>query len=468
MNSEGKFVAHIGKLVSGPGQGGNYFNVQLDEAEVGAARKIWQGTAGNAAVTQVSAAAETTVWIADNGLESGVDDFGQFKAGEHIFIGLMRRIVALPNGGVGAFLRNGLDAINQSPKILDSDGSTWKDDETLQNSVDFSTERRFALSYPWEIRLNSKDIRPAHEFAPGLLATWQGAGASLADTTRHGWTLAVNNGPPAATMVGMPVRLSTDVPASGVDNQSAAASDAKFHPPAIRAGNKDEFWTMVPAGGSTTVRVKSTASSTVPLLIDQSTTLTSDPASITGPDQTLELSAPLTAAGQEFNLPLKIGAVPSASTPVRVKVMKPRVVNVSLWPLKRPGFTEVNPPINLPPLPTEQEIETYLDGVYHPQIAVTFKVKIKDESVMAADPGQQFDPITIPVSTLDSLTAGKTEGNIQVFVTGGYEKIGILDGWTLTGAKQIWLPVGGLAGGGALEKERWHSRQVKPQHTDGQ
>lgn len=451
VNSEGKFVAHVGQVVSVPGQGGNYFNVQLDEAEEGAARKIWQGTAGNSAVTQVAAAGETTVWIADNGLESGVDDFGQFKVGGELILGPMRRIVTLPGGGIGAFLRDGNDARGVPPKILLD--STWKDSTTLQPSIDISTERLFALSYPWEIWLNGKDIRPAHEFAPGLPAFWRGGGASLADTTRNGWTLAVNTGPPAEAMLAMPLQLSTDVPASGVDNQSAAARDSKV--PVIQAGNRDEYWAMVPAGGSTVVRLKSTASSSVPLLIDQTGTVKSDPVSLTGPDQILELSAPNTAYDKEFNLPFKIGAVASASAPIRVKVMKPRVVNVSIWPLKRPGFSEVNPPINLPPLPTEEQIEEYLNGVYKPQIAVTFNVTIKDESVMAADPGLKLDPVTTPLSTFDALTAEKTEGNIQVFITGGYERFGVLDGWTRTGGTHIFLPIGLLVGGAAAEKEQW-------------
>lgn len=219
---------------------------------------------------------------------------------------------------------------------------------------------------------------------------------------------------------------------------------------------------MVPAGGSSTVRVKSTASATVPILIDQTGSVTTDPASLTSADQTITLSAPASAHGQEFALSLKIGAVPSASVPIRVKVMKPRVVNVSVWPLKRPNFAETNPPSNLPPLPTELEMETYLNGVFQSQVGVTFNVIPKDESEMAADPGQSLDPVTVPQTTLDAIVAGKTEGHIQIFVTGGYASLGTpsltnpsLGGWTPEGGTRIWLPVKALAGGDAAGKERW-------------
>jgi hypothetical protein len=460
VNPDGKFVAYVGKLVSGPGSGGLYSTVQVDGDEE-EPRKIWQGTAGNPAVTEVSSAGIQTVWIAADGLECGADDLGRFKAGEHVFNGPYRRVAPLPGGGVGAFASGGLN-----PFVLDAADSTWKPNGTLASAVDISAEGRFALRHPWSIWLNGQDTRLGHEMAPGLPAAWQEGGTTFADTTRHGWTLALKDGDPPAAMLGLPLRLSTDTAASGLDNQSAAASDSIVHPATLRAGNKDEFWIMVPAGGTTTVRVKSTASATVPLLIDQGGLVTTDPTSLTGPDQTITLSAAAAAAGQEFALPLKIGAVPSASIPIRVKVMKPRVVNVSIWPLKRPNFTETNPPSNLPPLPTEQEIEDYLNEVYQPQIAVTFNVTLKAESEMAADPGTSFDPVTIPQATLDALTAGKAGGNIQVFVTGGYSDIGtpgaplgqpdfLLGGWTPTGGSQLWLPVGALIGGGVAGKEKW-------------
>ncbi len=424
----------------------------------------WKLEAGQAQVSGEGQVPAGTAWVTDDGALWGMDGEARLKKNDEVFERYYDRVTLLPHErpvvfagykqGDGPFANQ--EPIVRIPRVFDE---SWQELHAFEDAVDFSTLAGFAINRKNQVWHNGKQWKIG-DLSPDLPDEWRdGPDLRLTDTTRRGWTLLLRKeGGPIRTMLGTPLRLSADVPGKGLDDHSIAASDDEVkYSVDLRAGNKDEYWIMVPAGGSTTVRVKSAANAVTPIRIDQTGPVTTDPTELTSPNQFLVLSAQASVAEQEIALPLKIDSVSAASAPVRVKIMKPRVVNVSVWPLKRPNFTETNPPRNPPPFPSKQEIEEYLNGLYQPQLNVTFNVTIKNASTMALNPGNTFYVTNPPNQTQRDLAAGKTEGDIQIFIAGSYVALHRPNGQPVAGMASIaenwaWLHIGTLL---SEEEETW-------------
>jgi hypothetical protein len=173
--------------------------------------------------------------------------------------------------------------------------------------------------------------------------------------------------------VASPVILSEDEPYTGLDEQSLRALTGE-------SGALKEYWTMVPAGaGDTKFYIQSAACTTTPITLTGEG-LTFTPATITQPKQLVSVSA---AAGNTIDkaITMKIGDVQSISTPFKAKVMKPRVVKISILPTgyTAPQGTYQGVNISCGTLPTAAVIKAELDKIFQPQINVTFDVYVRPE-----------------------------------------------------------------------------------------
>ncbi len=342
-------------------------------------------------------------------------------------------------------------------------GDTWTAIPRLtvfDDGGDFSTEGRFSIGRHFGIWHNGlKD--EVLEFSPGLSEDWKtGTDNLLLDTTRHGWTLAVKKSadtPPvtAKTMVGMPLFLETETPSQGLDAVSFTMNKS-FN--ADLKGYKQEFWIMVPAGGNIPVRFRSGACQPTPVTLGgaQGSKVAASPASVNTQDTIVTFSAPADAAGTEEAVDIRLADQHSLSVPLRAKVMKPRVVQVSVWPINHPVTGAA------PAIPTEQEFEDYLDDIYKKQINVTFDVTIQPPSASNLGPNDLFRVSDPPSPVQVTVATGKKAGNIQIYVMGGLNFLESttpgklpMTGLANPGEAYVWLADDNAASGTADERKSW-------------
>ncbi len=429
----------------------------------------WKLEAGVAEVTGEGQVPAGTAWVADDGTLCGRDPDGKFTAGSETFDKHYTRATLTPGPRLGVFAgykENPFayeNKANRIPQILDS--STWEPCKPLEDYVDFSAAGRFGIGrsyWTW----NDNRTHKIHEQSPGLKelsADWSDPlKCKYIDTTRHGWTLAIReDGEAIRAILGAPLFQSMQEHGRGLDPFSASATRLATNSPAEIAAMKDEFWVMIPANGQVTFKVRSPANPVTPLKVGGGGTA-ANPAAIVEQEKEITLTAPGAAAGSEVAVPFKIDDLEAVTVPLKAKIMKPRVVNVSVYPLKRPGQPVGNPPANLPPLPVKADIEAHLNDIFQPQINVTFNVTIQQEETLAEDPGSHFNVTDPPSGAQLALATGRQAGNIRVYVMGGYHEVfspgdgfPFYGAWTDPEGARIWMSIGSLISGNEDGKKLW-------------
>lgn len=330
----------------------------------------------------------------------------------------------------------------EHPLVLSN--NTWVTCANMSWTTDYSSELRIAAQHFWRLYYNGWSFEGIQMF-PNQEPDWKAVGNKrFTDITPRGIALQMRkDGDDLSTMMGIPIRLRTGGHAIGVDNLSVTGSESSWSTPAMLAGNKKEFWMMVPAGGSLTFDFESAASSHTPLSVDSADGFTFAPASVSSGTVAMTVSASENLAGQEHDVALKIGNVSNATVPLKIKVMKRRNVSLSVYPLRRPGHAG-----EVPTLPTQPEIENYIDGIFKPQIGVDFAV-VTDHTVseMTNDPGWPFQVDDGPLPHQREIAGTRQEGNIQVFVLLDYDTmrpVGAkfpVTGWANPGSNYTWLGV---------------------------
>lgn len=266
----------------------------------------------------------------------------------------------------------------------------WKTAASVGGSVDMSQDGAaisgFRPGVPASIVLNGLRTETS-KVLPQAPQEWKG-GLKLLDTTPNGWILA-QRGDDENPIYGamLPLTLEGNLERNGVIIREAVGVDA-FSIGATNPGDavKDRIWIMAPAGGGQTrVRLTTPIHSTTPLQISGAGLKFdgNDFKTITGPETEFTIQAADGApSGTEVALSLKLGLgagqAQSVAVPIAAKVMKKRVVRVRVWRVKSDDYP--NKPSELPKFnPSNQEIETYLNEVYGPQINASFTCN--DETV---------------------------------------------------------------------------------------
>ncbi|MDB6077446.1 MAG: hypothetical protein JWO82_1193 [Akkermansiaceae bacterium] len=457
VNTDGKFLAYAvePKSDQAPDHPANILKV-----ESGTPLQVWKGEAGGAVTAQPGSPGDNA-WIVDDLTFCGKDSQGHFTSGTQVFDGFYKKAAQLPDGKLAVFAPS-LSARPPEMQILS--GDSWSQTKVTTSALDASFNGKFLINHLWTIWENSSDgTTQADERMPGLTGWDNQVNCELVDTTRHGWTLALRKNGDTSTsydaMLALPLWPSTNPIAKGLDNQSAMASRSEIFTPIQRQGNKPEFWVMVPAGGSTAIRVQSAATAETQVTLSPSGGLTVQPNKLASRDTNLLIGAPASAAGQEYPIDLKIGSTGSSSSPLKVKVMKARVVNVQIHPISRgtsPGGV----------LPSKAEMETYLNEIFKPQINAQFNVIIHDWQPLPpnVESGGNFYAIDPPgpgQTTVASTYAGG--GKIEVFLMGGFETLassggkapGGLNGLTNLEEHWVWLGMNHLSSGTPIGKEQW-------------
>jgi hypothetical protein len=199
--------------------------------------------------------------------------------------------------------------------------------------------------------------------------------------------------PPSVTKTYLVMAMSADgVPAAnnpsnpeslalGVDRISMLAEGGN--------GRVAQTWIMVPNnGGSTAVRFRSPATAINTLTLSGGSDLAFTPAVLNSGDVTVQIAGSAEAT-EDFDIDLiKTGNRHAATSPVKVKAMKHRTVKVALHKVYSVDINETTvAPVYMP---TESELETYLNQVYGPQVNVTFDVlPVMEEGTASA--GIDFD-----------------------------------------------------------------------------
>ncbi len=319
---------------------------------------------------------------------------------------------------------------------------TWKMSPTFANALDIAADgtaigrNHDGLKAP--VLLNGKwtDIG---RYAPGTPSEWADTSTTLLDTTPGGWILGSRYMSTAFYDVMLPLRLdgvnnsaipaNLEDPAAGVDRTSMGALSGTGHVP--------EIWIMAPVSGSNTVRFR-TPLNTVSTLKLQCEKVTFTPDLLNTADQQIQISGDASAT-EDVQPVLKLGnQVDSLSVPLRIKVMKKRVVKVALH--KVLGLGDTGAQTTPQHMPTDAQVEQYLDQVYGRQVNTTFDVTLFVETgpnrPNPEEEGIDFDldnnhkvmvhdySLELAAATPNAKSVGiNATANIDVWVVGGDMKL---------------------------------------------
>jgi hypothetical protein len=342
----------------------------------------------------------------------------------------------------------------EDPFVLSN--GTWVECASMLSVTDYSSELRIAARPLWSLHHNGRSFTGVEMF-PNQQPDWQGAGDKrFTDITPRGIALQMRkDGDAVSTMMGIPIRLQTGGNAIGVDNLSVTGRESSWTTPIMLAGNKKEFWVMVPAGGSLTFDLESAASNHTPLTVESANGIAFAPASVSSGTVAMTVSATASLAGQEHDVEFGVGNVASATVPLKIKVMKDRSVSLSVYPLKRPSHAGA-----VPALPTQAEIENYIDGIFKPQIGVDFAVTVHPVSEMTDDPGPIFDVKDPPYPRQRDIAGTRLEGKIRMFVMLDHNELwadagSFYSGYANPDNNYAWIGVKRLKEGTPEGVERW-------------
>jgi hypothetical protein len=201
------------------------------------------------------------------------------------------------------------------------------------------------------------------------------------------------------------------------------------------------------------VTLRSAASAHTPVTISSNANFTATPATLgTDPNvNAVTFSAPaletgVSDLGKEFPIPFAIGTTDATGPVLKAKVMKPRIVNLTVWPLRRPSATGP-----IPPLPTKEQFQNFLNDIYTPQINVTFDVTIKDSSTLPSDPGDEFAVAGQQLPWQEPIDEACQGGDMRLFVLCDYDDLtdnpngmGLHTGWSYPEGAYSWMAAKGL------------------------
>jgi hypothetical protein len=459
VNRHGHFVAHRAetKTITANNETLKYlFPLMNNDAPISS---LFESTAGSAATPRLSDVPDRSVFAVDEAKIVVMRADRRLELDGHVFPPKYNRIVRFDDTRlIAATGYNSAASFSipdtEHPLVLSN--NNWVICDNMRWTTDYSNELRIATQHFWRLYHNGWSFE-GFEMFPNQNPDWQTVeNKRFYDITPHGITLQMRkDGDDLSTMMGIPIRLRTDGHAIGVDNLSVTGSESSWATPIMLAGNKKEFWIMVPAGGSLTFDLESAASSHTPLSVDSAGGFTFAPASVSSGTVAMTVSASENLAGQEHDVDLKIGNVSNATVPLKIKVMKRRNVSVSVYPLRRPSHAGV-----VPTLPTQPEIENYIDGIFKPQIGVDFAVTVHPVSEMTNDPGPIFDVKAPPYAHQEDIAATRLVGKIRIFVMLDHDDLwadggGFYSGYSNPDSNYAWIGVKRLKEGTPEGVQRW-------------
>src|SRR5690606_33270842 len=198
----------------------------------------------------------------------------------------------------------------------------WEQSGTLPAVADASEQGWLAMDYG-RIWANGFMV-PMEHAAPDIPEEWRNPGLDILDSSPKGnLLLRRSNGQFLGYSLAMPFVLEDDQFATGVDAVSVTSPQPGVEP-------QHKQWIMVPAGGSNSLTIKSTASATSPVTLDGGGNVTLSKQTLTANEEAITVSAPLGMATTDIDLGLKMGENSSLSSPIGLKVMKRRTVKVKV------------------------------------------------------------------------------------------------------------------------------------------
>ncbi len=337
----------------------------------------------------------------------------------------------LPKGGSAIFATPPVDFTHstngETSKVYLED--KWHESPTFSQSIDISADgtaigqSHGGLTAP--VLLNGK-WTSITRYAPGAPSEWADINTALIDTTPGGWVLASRGieSPPVQAVM-LPLRMEGEFTdqygtlvkkAAGVDDISIGSSDPG---PAV----SDRIWIMAPKDGpAKAVTLKAPLNPGTPLTLSATGVDFGGVAgsvTLTAPETLLSLTAGSATTGTDILLDLKFGTLASLSKPLGVKVMKNRIVDVTVH-LVTSRIKDADPskPDKLDPSnfqPTKLQLEKYLNDVYGPQVNARFEVK-------------RNAPVELEWDKTTSADLGATDLAYQGVVVPGNKRLDFLGG----------------------------------------
>jgi hypothetical protein len=171
------------------------------------------------------------------------------------------------------------------------------------------------------------------------------------------------------TALGQPCSVEDDVRFTGVDDFSIGATDED-------PASKNKIWIMAPAGegNKNTVFMHCRGCVTNPLKI--SSPLLSEEIDLTTDNQSVEFHG-IGTESQDTDLIMKLGTAQAINSPIGIKIMKHRTVNVTIHPVAWQDTNDSTKTIVPSQMPTLAEISAYLNKIYEKQINAHIEVTIK-------------------------------------------------------------------------------------------
>lgn len=302
--------------------------------------------------------------------------------GSEIFGESYTRCVSLPMGNPAvlspdrpALFRSRLDGSWKTP-------STLKEEQIMDVATGIS-----ALFLKRGIIWQNGQLLGMKELLGEVPAGWNaGDDLTFLDASRHGWFLGRRTGQGGADtcFVGSPLQIEgvmpehvdpvTETTAPEAIGDPAAGVDwvSAFSSPTAK-GHQNKLWIMAPLGEAlTTVMLRSGASSRTSLTLSSDKAVP-EPLVIDAEDHKFTIHGSGTASAEDA-LFVSLGSLKATSTPIGVKVMKRRTIQVAVHPV---GYQDANGTVLAPAYqPTEAKLEAILNRVYGKQANAYFNCTV--------------------------------------------------------------------------------------------
>lgn len=241
------------------------------------------------------------------------------------------------------------------------------------------------------------------------------------------------NGYITSTKLGVPCAFEDDEKYSGLDDFSIGSTKKDT------AAN-DKIWIMVPSGEGNVNTIKSHCRASSSSLLQFSSEKLSAPMVLNNTSQNLSFNT-TQIDSEDANLDIKLGNKQCLNSPVGIKIMKRRAVKVAIHPIVWQSLADSSITDSPDYLPSQLEIESYLNKVYEKQINAKMDVTIKAPRMMNFSnlTGAQLAPpdqtktapalgdkrldyiVGNPLGEQNQFSSIKDESaDINVYVLGGY------------------------------------------------